>query len=149
MLGLSWLHFLVPWLAWPSRFGPGVPLRDYVVQSFEFLICGFGLAHVALSCWREARPLPSLLLGGLAAAFLANLALVAVGRGTLVAGFVLLVVGGGLVGFGTAYAGGCTSGHGVTGLAARQLPSLVAVIGFFAGGLVATHWLLPIVARLP
>ena len=64
-------------------------------------------------------------------------------------GFVFLVVGGLLVGFGTAYAGGCTSGHGITGLAARQLPSLVAVVGFFAGGLIATHWLLPILARLP
>jgi uncharacterized protein len=58
-------------------------------------------------------------------------------------GFVLVVVGGFLVGFGTAYAGGCTSGHGISGLADRQLPSLLAVLGFFAGGLLATHVLLP------
>ena len=46
-----------------------------------------------------------------------------------------MIVGGGfLVGFGTAYAGGCTSGHGITGLAALQLPSFIAVAGFFAGG---------------
>jgi uncharacterized membrane protein YedE/YeeE len=58
-------------------------------------------------------------------------------------GLVLLVVGGFLVGFGTAYAGGCTSGHGVYGLADLQAASLVAVAGFFAGGLIATHLLLP------
>jgi len=61
-----------------------------------------------------------------------------------VEGFVSIVVGGFLVGFGTAYAGGCTSGHAITGLADLQLPSLVAVLGFFAGGLVATHAILPL-----
>jgi len=60
-------------------------------------------------------------------------------------GFVSIVVGGFLVGFGTAYAGGCTSGHAIAGLADRQLPSLVAVCGFFAGGLAATYFLLPLV----
>jgi uncharacterized membrane protein YedE/YeeE len=60
-------------------------------------------------------------------------------------GLVLVVGGGFLVGFGTAYAGGCTSGHAISGLADLQLPSLVAVLGFFAGGLFATHLLLPLV----
>jgi hypothetical protein len=59
-------------------------------------------------------------------------------------GFVSVVVGGALVGFGTAYAGGCTSGHAISGLADLQLSSLVAVVGFFAGGLIATHFLLPL-----
>jgi uncharacterized membrane protein YedE/YeeE len=59
-------------------------------------------------------------------------------------GFVSIVVGGFLVGFGTAYAGGCTSGHAITGLADFQLPSLIAVLGFFAGGLLATHFILPL-----
>jgi uncharacterized membrane protein YedE/YeeE len=59
-------------------------------------------------------------------------------------GFVCIVVGGFLVGFGTAYAGGCTSGHAIAGLADRQLPSLVAVCGFFGGGLLATYFLLPL-----
>jgi uncharacterized protein len=58
-------------------------------------------------------------------------------------GFVLMVVGGFLVGFGTTYAGGCTSGHAIMGLSDLQLPSLVAVIGFFVGGLISTHFLLP------
>lgn len=58
-------------------------------------------------------------------------------------GFVCVVVGGFLVGFGTAYAGGCTSGHAIAGLADLQPASLVAVLGFFAGGLITTFLLLP------
>jgi uncharacterized membrane protein YedE/YeeE len=60
-------------------------------------------------------------------------------------GLLLLGVGGFLVGFGAAYAGGCTSGHAIMGLADLQLPSLVAVIGFFVGGLITTHLLLPFI----
>jgi uncharacterized membrane protein YedE/YeeE len=59
-------------------------------------------------------------------------------------GVVCVVVGGFLVGFGTAYAGGCTSGHAISGLANLELPSLIAVFGFFAGGLAATYFLLPV-----
>jgi len=59
-------------------------------------------------------------------------------------GFVSVILGGFLVGFGTAYAGGCTSGHAISGLADFQLPSLIAVFGFFAGGLAATYFILPL-----
>jgi uncharacterized protein len=62
-------------------------------------------------------------------------------------GFVSIVVGGFLVGFGTAYAGGCTSGHAIAGLADLQLASLLAVSGFFAGGLATTYLVLPILLR--
>ena len=62
-------------------------------------------------------------------------------------GFVTIVVGGFLVGFGTAYAGGCTSGHAIAGLADLQPASLLAVIGFFAGGLAGTYLVLPILFR--
>lgn len=57
----------------------------------------------------------------------------------------ILLTGGILVGFGARYAGGCTSGHAISGLSNLQIPSLIAVIGFFAGGLVMTHFLLPII----
>lgn len=58
----------------------------------------------------------------------------------------LMIVGGGfLVGFGARYAGGCTSGHAISGLADLQFPSLVAVIGFFIGGLFVTYVVLPLV----
>jgi uncharacterized protein len=61
-----------------------------------------------------------------------------------VRGLVSVVVGGFLVGFGARWAGGCTSGHAISGLAALELPSLVAVIGFFAGGLVVSWLVLPL-----
>lgn len=57
----------------------------------------------------------------------------------------LLLTGGMLVGFGTRYAGGCTSGHAISGLSDLQLPSLVAVVGFFAGGLIMTHLIFPLI----
>lgn len=60
------------------------------------------------------------------------------------AGFVSVVVGGFLVGFGARYAGGCTSGHAISGLAALEGASLIAVIGFFVGGLIVTHFILPL-----
>jgi len=60
-------------------------------------------------------------------------------------GFLLLLLGGFLIGFGTPYAGGCTSGHAISGLSNMQLPSLIAVIGFFVGGLVMAHFLIPII----
>lgn len=55
----------------------------------------------------------------------------------------LLALGGFLIGFGTRYAGGCTSGHAISGLSNLQLPSLIAVIGFFIGGLLMNHFILP------
>ena len=62
---------------------------------------------------------------------------------------ILAMVGGGLlVGFGAAYAGGCTSGHAISGLADFQLPSLIAVLGFFAGGLISTWFVLPRLLRV-
>ncbi len=59
-------------------------------------------------------------------------------------GLIAILGGGFLIGFGSRYAGGCTSGHAISGLANLQLPSLVAVIGFFAGGLLVTYVLLPL-----
>ncbi len=57
----------------------------------------------------------------------------------------ILIIGGLLVGFGTRYAGGCTSGHAITGLSSLQKPSLIAVIGFFIGGLIMTNLILPLI----
>jgi uncharacterized membrane protein YedE/YeeE len=60
-------------------------------------------------------------------------------------GFCILLLGGFLIGFGTPYAGGCTSGHAISGLSNLQLPSLIAVVGFFLGGLVMAHFILPLI----
>jgi len=57
----------------------------------------------------------------------------------------ILVTGGILIGFGSRYAGGCTSGHAISGLSNLQVPSLKAVIGFFVGGLIMAHFLLPLI----
>lgn len=62
-------------------------------------------------------------------------------------GFVMIIGGGFLVGFGARYANGCTSGHAISGLSALRVTSLVAVLGFFAGGLLSTHVLLPLILR--
>ncbi|WP_438946829.1 YeeE/YedE family protein [Sediminibacterium sp.] len=60
-------------------------------------------------------------------------------------GFLILAFGGLMVGFGSRYAGGCTSGHAISGLSNLQLPSLIAVIGFFIGGLLMTHLIMPFI----
>jgi len=60
-------------------------------------------------------------------------------------GLVMMIGGGFLIGFGARYAGGCTSGHAIFGLSDLQFPSLIAVLGFFAGGLISTHFLLPLI----
>ena len=59
--------------------------------------------------------------------------------------WLFLIIGGLFVGFGTRYAGGCTSGHAISGLSNLQFPSLIAVIGFFIGGLLMTHIILPLI----
>lgn len=59
-------------------------------------------------------------------------------------GIVGLIVGGFMVGFGSRYAGGCTSGHAISGLADLQFPSFVAVLGFFVGGVFVTYVILPL-----
>lgn len=60
-------------------------------------------------------------------------------------GILILLIGGILIGFGSRYAGGCTSGHAISGLSNLQLPSLKAVIGFFIGGLIMAHFILPLI----
>jgi uncharacterized membrane protein YedE/YeeE len=60
-------------------------------------------------------------------------------------GFLFLAWGGLFIGFGTRYAGGCTSGHAISGISNLQLPSLISVIGFFIGGLIMTHFIFPLI----
>ncbi len=56
----------------------------------------------------------------------------------------LLLTSGLLIGFGTRYAAGCTSGHAITGISTLQIQSVYAVIGIFAGGLLAANYITPI-----
>lgn len=63
-------------------------------------------------------------------------------------GFLMMIVGGFLVGFGTRYAGGCTSGHAIMGLSNLQLPSLIATISFMIGGFIMANLILPLILSL-
>ena len=65
-----------------------------------------------------------------------------------VRGLLMMVGGGFLIGFGTRYAGGCTSGHAITGLSNLQWPSLVATICFMVGGLIMANFILPVILSL-
>jgi uncharacterized protein len=65
-----------------------------------------------------------------------------------VKGIVLIITGGFLVGFGTRYAGGCTSGHSIMGLATLQLPSLIATMCFMVGGFVFANLVIPVILNL-
>ena len=63
-------------------------------------------------------------------------------------GIALIIVGGFLVGFGTRYAGGCTSGHAIMGLSNLQLPSLIATISFMIGGFIVANLFIPILLKI-
>lgn len=63
-------------------------------------------------------------------------------------GLVFFVIGGFMVGFGTRYAGGCTSGHAIMGISNLQLPSVIATCCFMIGGFVMTNLLLPLIFKL-
>lgn len=63
-------------------------------------------------------------------------------------GILMMVIGGFLVGFGTRYAGGCTSGHAIMGISNMQWPSLVATCCFMAGGFLMANVILPLILTL-
>jgi uncharacterized membrane protein YedE/YeeE len=63
-------------------------------------------------------------------------------------GFIFIIVGGFLIGFGTRYARGCTSGHGIFGLSSLQWTSLLATASFFIGGIVCSYFILPSILAL-
>lgn len=84
LLLVSWLFSLFPSIAWRVRF-PGVPVKDYIVQSGEFLICMFALGHLSLDAWRRGQRLRAYALALLALLFLANITYVALARSTFVA----------------------------------------------------------------
>ncbi len=121
---------------WHLAFALGIMLGGFATVIF---LMNPEPLRVAASTQQDLAGLGVATDGGYAPAALFGLSALFTWRG------LLLIVGGGfLVGFGARWAGGCTSGHAIHGLATLQLPSLVAVIGFFAGGLLATHLVLPL-----
>lgn len=152
------------------KWGVSSTFRDVCAATFPRNLDYFSYSWRSRGAWRLTMAI-GLVLGGLVAGLTssADVAISAATRADLaalgisdfsglvpaeifswsglgsVAGVVLIVVGGFLVGFGTRYANGCTSGHAISGLSALRVTSLVAVLGFFAGGLIATHLLLPLI----
>ena len=63
-------------------------------------------------------------------------------------GFLIMVLGGFLVGFGTRYAGGCTSGHSIMGLSNLQFSSLVATVCFMVGGFIMANIIMPFILKM-
>jgi len=90
LLVVSWVLHFVPHPVWHLG-PPGVPVKDYIVQSVEFLICTFALGHLAIDAWRDGRRRTAIALAALAVLFIANVAFVATGR-TSMAAFPVLVL---------------------------------------------------------
>jgi O-antigen ligase len=82
LLALSWAIFLFPQIPWQAA-TPGVPVKDYIIQSIEFTLCGFVLLDRAIAAWGQSRR-KSLLLAGFALLFLGNIVFVVLGRTALV-----------------------------------------------------------------
>jgi uncharacterized membrane protein YedE/YeeE len=121
--------------AWSLAFSLGIVIGGAIAGQF---LHGGADAHVSQATRESLAALGIADLHGLVPRELLDWRALATVRG-----FVMIIVAGFLIGFGTAYAGGCTSGHAISGLADFQLPSLIAVVGFFAGGLVSTWIILP------
>ena len=122
--------------AWNLTFAAGLVLGGFLAQAF--LTNAPVSVDISDATVRDVRALGLTDLGGVAPLELASWAALTTPRG-----WITLVLGGLLVGFGARWAGGCTSGHAISGLSSWQASSLLAVVGFFAGGLLMTHVLLP------
>src|SRR5215467_1493697 len=73
LLAISWLHAAWPLYQRPGSTVPGIPVKDYIIQSSEFLICAFALAHLSISAWRDGRWRATLSLAALALVFILNI----------------------------------------------------------------------------
>lgn len=123
--------------SWNLFFLIGAIIGGYVTSTFltddsTVLISSATLADLAALGFAAPRGMQPLELFDLSAIFSLK-------------GFLILAVGGFMVGFGARYAGGCTSGHAISGISNLQVPSLLAVVGFFVGGLVMTFLLFPLI----
>ncbi len=121
---------------WNLLFASGILLGGLLAARL-LLPDGYSVA-ISDATQRDLHALGIHDLSGLVPQELIGWQALATGRGWLTLG-----AGGFLVGFGSRWAGGCTSGHAIFGLSTLQLPSLIAVVGFFAGGLLMTHALMP------
>jgi O-antigen ligase len=94
VLLLSWFLVLIPGLPWRGKEFAGVPVKDYVLQSENFLICALVLLDLACDDGRARRWRAVAGLVALGVLFLANIAFVATGRTTLLVAPVLVLLVG-------------------------------------------------------
>ena len=159
---LEWILEPWPWYVSGPLIGLTVPLL--LLLTGKNLGISSSLRHIGAACaprsklpylsqnynWRDHTWNIIFIVGIVIGAFIGNFLLSAEPEAFLPAGYqsltgVALLFGGGiLIGFGTRYADGCTSGHTIMGLSALSWPSLVATIFFFVGGLISTWLLLPL-----
>lgn len=159
---LEWILEPWPWYVSGPMIGLTVPLL-FLLTGKSFGISS-SLRHIGAACaprtklpylskgynWREHLWNLIFVIGVIFGAFLGNYLLSSEPVSFLPESFVslkgvLMLFGGGiLIGFGTRYAGGCTSGHTITGIATLQLSSLIASVFFFVGGLISTWLILPL-----
>lgn len=91
LLAVSWMLWLFPQWSWQQK-PPGVPVKDYIIQSGEFLICAFALGHMSLDAWRREQRRTALAFALIALLFLANIGYVASARSTFIAVVMLTVL---------------------------------------------------------
>jgi uncharacterized membrane protein YedE/YeeE len=168
---LSSLVFLMTWMG--KRFGISSSFNNICAAAGAGRFTPFFKERQVDSIWRYFFVVGTILGGFIASTFLSSPEAVAISQETIsslesygysypemdatgagfiptqfinytsLKGILIAIAGGFMVGFGARYAGGCTSGHAITGLSHLQLPSLITVIGFFIGGLLMTHFILP------
>lgn len=160
---LEWILEPWPWYVSGPMIGLTVPIL-FLLTGRSFGISS-SLRHIGASCgprtklpyltkdynWRDHIWNLIFVVGILLGAFIGNYFLSSEQVSFLpesyynLTGVVLLFAGGVLIGFGTRYAGGCTSGHTITGISTLQTSSLVATIFFFVGGLISTWLIMPLI----
>jgi O-antigen ligase len=94
LLLVSWGLAVIPGLPWRGMHQPGVPAKDYIFQSTDFLICAFTLLGYAVVEGRARRWRFALLLAALAGLFLANIFFVISSRTSFVVAPILLLLFG-------------------------------------------------------
>ena len=157
---LEWILQPWPWYVSGPLIGLTVPLL-LLLTGKNFGISS-SLRHIGAAClsnsklpylnhnWRMHPRTLLFVAGVLIGGFIANFLLSSEPGNFLPAiyaspwGAIALFGGGILIGFGTRYAGGCTSGHTIMGISALNLSSLIATIFFFVGGLISTWLILPL-----
>lgn len=125
---------------WNLFFVTGIVIGGFIATYF---LSGGGTAHISPETRRVLQQEGITHIGSVLPSDIFNVRELFTLRG-----FIFFGIGGFLVGFGTRYAGGCTSGHAIMGISNLQWPSLVATCCFMIGGIISTWFILPYILKL-